>query len=1320
MLRKPPSPRQWQVQRDDSSEGDESFPLVHIQHPPQESQVDEHNGQLQGPESIHQHDIQTEPDLAVVASGRDADASHESIARHSDLSASHTPQHGDSDDVPKPLVAGSVTGSRRPSPMWNTKWLHRATLWGFCGLFAAIILTLVLLYHFSQANHGLSTQEQSRHFAWTYGPTALFVLILSGWKQVDFHCQILTPWKNAIEGPTTAERSLFLDYISPLPHSRLWAAFRNRDWVVFASALGVLLLRIVVVFSTGLLVLTPTIMVDNNASLKTNSKFVAKSIAQIVTDDALMEYYGILSHQLVYPYGTTESVAYETIDLSSALPNSTITATVDGFFPHFDCEVSQTTTNFTWYYDSGYHLDRLRMNVTANSSICPPFSGYITEICQPTQAACPSQVSVLDILANSVELQPWYNFNAPLPDSDPCANAWRLVFAQLSYGRNESAPLNSSLGWNVEAGNLSVVMCTLSYSIQSLNITFGVSNANDAVQVRTTNPATRKAKLLDGFSIKDFNQLLGGQFVFNVMQVPVSSYYSGQMRILSLQNGNSSLDAFLNPETFRDTVSSALVGIGAQSASIFLRSPTDKTVTGTVIFEEQRLQVRLLSVCVMSAALLLLIMCAWAILIYGPRNVISRNPNSIATNAAILASSDALNNTFSDAKHLSGEALREHLQRTRIQSRQTSTPLASVFSVDIHTIAEHRIGEPGGSTRKPVIKDTRQRLTWWRPLALSVPFIIWTVLLPVSVIVVLEVLQRVSDTRNGIADVSVVSAPGREAGSLLSSLVLTITAMSYGAIDFAVATLAPYRSLRRGSATSTRSLLKNDVGQLTIASIIRPLRNHHPSIALASLAAATGSWLTIIASGLYTIEPVPLVTRIDVIETDRFINKWNSSTDNTAGSVFTLLEHRNASYPDFTFDEVALPVLQVPPTSPVGQASNNLLQVPLTARRASLNCTVVPQANTTVSTIDVGTPDSGTDWATAVDWLAGVPPSCPIFRNQSNVTITSIPFSFAVQHGNGSNPTLLDLLGGGIVQPDSFGDIQASSIGAPTNGPGCPSLAFSFGLYRFNSTSPENLTAMTCIQGLEEVKVNITFQLPDMTIPTDQPPVVDETSAKWIASEDYTGTLLSYVTFAQYNVSNEDDFYLDGFIQTILFGTEAIPANELIGPSNAERFVQAVQHTYRKYMAQVINLNMREPIENEASRPSYPADILDSTHHVRLIQNNPSKIALQVILGAMALCAVVVYATCFDMRQTLQQSPWSMAGVMSLLAGSELCERRIMPEGAEFMNEQELERVLQGWQFSLGWWETEAPDGQGPPRFGIGVGKEVNREGTAYREGMKG
>jgi len=66
-----------------------------------------------------------------------------------------------------------------------------------------------------------------------------------------------------------------------------------------------------------------------------------------------------------------------------------------------------------------------------------------------------------------------------------------------------------------------------------------------------------------------------------------------------------------------------------------------------------------------------------------------------------------------------------------------------------------------------------------------------------------------------------------------------------------------------------------------------------------------------------------------------------------------------------------------------------------------------------------------------------------------------------------------------------------------------------------------------------------------------------------------------------------------------------------------------------------------------------------------------------------------------------------MAGMKTLLAGSEMCERKVMPEGAEFMTDKGLETALQGWLFSLGWWG----EGQGE-RYGIDVGEaRRGREG---------
>lgn len=128
------------------------------------------------------------------------------------------------------------------------------------------------MYNYGIHRRGGPSQTWERptsEFFWTAPVMPLFVLILTGWRQMGFNCQILAPRENAIENPATPEKSHFLDYISPPAPFRLWATFRH-DWAVFASTLGMLLLQIVVIFSTGLLVLTPTTMFDNSAIPRTN------------------------------------------------------------------------------------------------------------------------------------------------------------------------------------------------------------------------------------------------------------------------------------------------------------------------------------------------------------------------------------------------------------------------------------------------------------------------------------------------------------------------------------------------------------------------------------------------------------------------------------------------------------------------------------------------------------------------------------------------------------------------------------------------------------------------------------------------------------------------------------------------------------------------------------------------------------------------------------------------------------------------------------------------------------------------------------------
>jgi hypothetical protein len=50
--------------------------------------------------------------------------------------------------------------------------IHAAFLVGFALLFSSISITVGVLYHFSQSEDGLTTEQESRRYLWIYGPTA--------------------------------------------------------------------------------------------------------------------------------------------------------------------------------------------------------------------------------------------------------------------------------------------------------------------------------------------------------------------------------------------------------------------------------------------------------------------------------------------------------------------------------------------------------------------------------------------------------------------------------------------------------------------------------------------------------------------------------------------------------------------------------------------------------------------------------------------------------------------------------------------------------------------------------------------------------------------------------------------------------------------------------------------------------------------------------------------------------------------------------------------------------------------------------------------
>ena len=189
-------------------------------------------------------------------------------------------------------------------------------------------------------------------------------------------------------------------------------------------------------------------------------------------------------------------------------------------------------------------------------------------------------------------------------------------------------------------------------------------------------------------------------------------------------------------------------------------------------------------------------------------------------------------------------------------------------------------------------------------------------------------------------------------------------------------------------------------------------------------------------------------------------------------------------------------------------------------------------------------------------------------------------------------------------------------------------------------------------------------------------------------------------------------------MELVLSGKSGIPAAELVHPDDADRFIGAVQHIYRLYMAQAISANMRQnfstPVDSKRelsiARLDVGPKVLNATlfdpTRMRLVQNKISTIILEVLIGLVLVLSIAAYST-VRLNNILPHNPCSIAGVMSLLDGSRFCD--LLYDNSVFRSRKERERLLRTWRYSLGWWDLNGrllkngkPIDEGP-RFGVDI-----------------
>jgi hypothetical protein len=118
-----------------------------------------------------------------------------------------------------------------------------------------------------------------------------------------------------------------------------------------------------------------------------------------------------------------------------------------------------------------------------------------------------------------------------------------------------------------------------------------------------------------------------------------------------------------------------------------------------------------------------------------------------------------------------------------------------------------------------------------------------------------------------------------------------------------------------------------------------------------------------------------------------------------------------------------------------------------------------------------------------------------------------------------------------------------------------------------------------------------------------------------------------------------------------------IPLDDMLGGSNVDVFANATQRVYGMYMAQVSS-DMKQNLTTPNAIPAR----MEAKAEWRVQQHKASKIALQIILGIMAVCGLLTWL-CMDTEKVLPYNPCTIADMASLFADSSLWDDGVSKEG---------------------------------------------------------
>lgn len=972
---------------------------------------------------------------------------------------------------------------------------------------------------------------------------------------------------------------------------------------------------------------------------------------------------GIYFHNLPFPVGTTGNAVFPTFD-TTHLPESTRSWNVqaEALQIDFPCETYKLESGETVEFrgDTAFRGD-IRTHDCHVKDVLISYKDS-TDVLLSNMAG---HWGLIDIIDCDSKYHIWpEETGREMPDAWKNASDPRILFSLTKRATPDGDPSTIE---TIHPDNVTIAVCKPSHQIQT-------------VQIHSTMIPGSKPKMTPlppelGQPKKQYHRSFNGLLayvVFGSMQhwlrIRRRNYVEnfgikepGWMRFMALKErldrnvtGKDPIGALSNPEVLGHHATETFTAVAAQYLNHVFMGPTTRKVTGQVTISENRLYVSKDSAIFLSVFFILMTVVTIAIIFLRPLSATSCHPPQVLFTAAAST----------------------HNLRLMDNLTQSGTTQAIDAKIQMDSYRFRTVMRRGTAIGAPMQLPTPINLgmdkllrenvpSWWHPITSTDWFLKILVLFPISAIILLEVLQRISNKNQGLMDLEANRTT--TVTTYISAAVSLCVPIGYSSLEYMVALSASLDYMQACKAVGSESIGLGFTRKLLPRAFNPLLQSRHIAVN-AALTSFFAGFLMIVMSGLYTSVEFPRIAQLQLIQQDTFtVNKSLIITySDEAMSRAPLLEYADMEYNRYIHQDLVFNHWEEPNGFRDTSSGGSILKARLPATRARLNCTpisisdhqhdlVVRTFGGWLETVDV------TYSLHAKDWCETPPPG--------NSTSESVKYPFTL--------TVPSLETGGSAVVGKIVPLRWHyNVGIDVMQLAqCPSIIAIAGKIWLEGQNgrdqkvKSDLAALLCYQNVVQVEADVSLMIPDLTFDPSQRPLTDESFVdllraesgshrldldldSWIGGNAFEGPVYgSALPNTHVERSNVDKLF-----RALVDGRHGRPFEELAGEANTQNFAMALSKAYGRYMAPHISQSLRN---NKKSDPALIPNSRNSTvalaGNMRLQQNDSTKIAVQAMFSGMASCALFAQVL-MPAHEVFQYNPCLIFGTAMLLAGSYLAD----------------------------------------------------------------